>query len=130
MSHQRTRNPELEACIDNCLACYRTCQQDAMTHCLTLGGRHTEPDHFRLMIDCAEACRTAAALMLNDSPFHHEMCGLCAAVCDACAKSCRDIGDMEECVEACERCADSCRRMAGGGGQAGTRKPQEQRPVQ
>lgn len=111
---------ELMACIQDCLDCYRTCQQTAMTHCLEAGGRHTEPAHFRLMLDCAEMCRTAAALMINQSPFHERSCGLCAEICRACADSCREIGDMDECVEACERCAASCERMAAGasGGQA------------
>ena len=33
-------------------------------------------------------------------------------VCEECAKSCEQVGDMEECVETCRRCAECCRRMA------------------
>jgi hypothetical protein len=109
---------ELDACIRACLDCYRSCQQTAAVHCLEMGGRHVEPDHMRLMLDCAEICRTSAALMLNQSRFHERLCGVCAEVCRACADSCRGIGDMDDCVQACERCAESCERMAGvGGGQ-------------
>ncbi|EJL49855.1 hypothetical protein PMI09_05386 [Rhizobium sp. CF122] len=36
--------------LDNCLACYQECLSTAMIHCLEMGGEHTEPDHFRLMI--------------------------------------------------------------------------------
>ena len=55
-------SPEMKACIDNCLSCYATCFGMAMNHCLEAGGKHTEPAHFKLMMACAEICRT--------SPFH------------------------------------------------------------
>jgi hypothetical protein len=128
MPHHQHNNPEMAECIRDCLDCFTSCQQTAMTHCLQVGGRHTEPGHFRLMSDCAEICRAAATLMMNDSPFHHELCRLCADICDQCAKSCRDIGDMDDCVEACERCAASCRRMAAGGGQGARGRQPELRP--
>jgi len=114
---------ELANCIQDCLDCYRTCQQTALLHCLEVGGKHVEPQHFRLMMDCAEACRSAGALMINGSPYHAESCRLCAEICRNCAQSCRSIGDMDECVTICERCAESCESMAasaGGGGKART----------
>jgi len=36
----------------------------AMNYCLEMGGKHTEPAHFRLMMACAEMCRTSAHFML------------------------------------------------------------------
>ena len=105
-------NHELDSCIEACLACYRECQQTALNHCLEMGGKHVEPKHFRLMLDCAEMCRTSAAFMLNGSTFHASTCGVCAEICRACAASCREVGDMDECVAACERCAESCEAMA------------------
>lgn len=33
-------------------------------------------------------------------------------ICEACARSCEDIGGMEACVRACRGCTQSCRRMA------------------
>ena len=107
-----TASPELTECIQTCFHCYQTCQQTALLHCLELGGEHVEPVHFRLMIDCAEAARSAAALMINGSRFHGFSCRLCAEACRACAKSCRKLGDMEDCAEACDRCAESCDAMA------------------
>ena len=38
---------DLQACIDACNHCYRTCLQMAMTHCLESGGKHVEADHLR-----------------------------------------------------------------------------------
>lgn len=109
--HNQT-SAEMKNCIDDCIRCYQTCQQMAMNHCLELGGRHVEPEHFRSMIACAEICRTAADFMLGSSPFQGQTCAVCAQVCEACARSCEEVGDMDECVQACRQCAESCRRMA------------------
>ncbi len=103
---------EMRACVEECLRCHSTCLGMASTHCLTLGGSHVEPGHFRLMLACAELCRTSAAMMLIATPHHKATCRDCAAICDECAASCEQVGDMTECVEACRRCAESCRRMA------------------
>jgi hypothetical protein len=84
-----------------------------MNHCLESGGKHVEPTHFRLMINCAEICRTAADFMLSNSNLHARICAACAEVCDACAQSCEQVGEMDECIQACRRCADSCRKMSG-----------------
>lgn len=103
---------EMVRCIETCLSCYRTCTSTAMTHCLEVGGKHTEPRHFRLMMACAEICRTAAHVMLLDSPHHKQTCAVCAKICKDCADDCERIGDMDACVAACRACADSCSRMA------------------
>ena len=103
---------EMRACIDECLSCYKTCLGTAMTHCLESGGKHVEPRHFRLMMACAEICRTAAHFMLVNTPHHKHTCAECAEICDECARDCERIGDMQECVDACRRCAESCRKMA------------------
>jgi hypothetical protein len=112
MAHQM--NQQMRQCIQECLQCYQTCKHEAMNHCLETGGKHVEPTHFRLMMNCAEICRTAADFMLGNSQLHARICAACAEVCDACAQSCEQVGDMDECVQACRRCAESCRQMAGG----------------
>ena len=108
--HQLSK--DMKACIEECLRCYQACLGTAMTHCLESGGKHTEPQHFRLMMSCAEICRTAAHFMLLNSPHHRHVCGECAEICQECARDCERIGDMQECVEASRRCAESCRKMA------------------
>lgn len=117
MPHQPL-SADIEECVRLCLACYRSCTETASGHCLEMGGPHVEPEHFRLMLGCAEICRATAALMLNHSPQHPLQCGVCAEYCRLCAASCREIGDMDDCVAACEACAESCERMAAGGGGA------------
>lgn len=103
---------DLQTCIDECLSCYKTCLGTAMTHCLEEGGEHVEPKHFRLMMACAEMCRTAAHFMLIDTPHHKHTCRECAEICRECAKDCERIGEMQDCVNACRSCAEHCRKMA------------------
>ena len=109
--HQLSR--EMETCVEACQRCSAICLGTAMQHCLEEGGRHVEPQHFRLMMACAEICRTSAAFMLIGTHHHRHVCAECAEICDECAGSCAGIGGMEACVEACRRCAEECRRMAG-----------------
>ena len=103
---------DMNRCIEACLSCYKTCLSTAMNHCLEMGGKHTKPAHFRLMMACAEICRISAHFMLIDTPHHKHTCKECAEICAECAEDCRRIGDMEECVVACEACAQNCRKMA------------------
>lgn len=105
--HLKTMQP----CVDACNHCHATCLHTAMVHCLDLGGKHVEAEHFRLMMSCAEVCQTSANLLLSGSPSHAQFCGICADICEACAQSCEAIGDMEECVKACRDCAASCQKM-------------------
>ncbi|WP_019903705.1 four-helix bundle copper-binding protein [Methylobacterium sp. 77] len=107
-----TTSRDRQACIDECLHCYRTCLGMASEHCLPAGGKHVEPEHFRLMLACAEICRTSAHLMLLGVPDHRQTCRACADICEACAESCEAVGDMETCAAECRRCAESCRAMA------------------
>lgn len=105
-------SPEMQACIDACQRCHVACLSMAANHCLEAGGRHVEPAHFRLMLDCAQVCATSADFMARSSAHHARVCALCAEVCRACAESCRELDGMEDCVAACEACTASCERMA------------------
>jgi hypothetical protein len=101
-----------EDCIENCSTCSETCYKTAMNHCLQMGGKHVEPEHFKLMLNCAKVCETSACLQLNGSHFSAQLCNLCAEICEACADSCERVGDMDECVAVCRKCVESCRQMA------------------
>ena len=103
---------EMTRCIEDCLSCHRTCLTMVSHHCLEVGGKHVEKGHMRLMLACAEICRTSAYFMMLGTEHHKHLCAECADVCEDCARSCEQVGDMTECVEACRRCAESCRRMA------------------
>ncbi|HWL83392.1 MAG TPA: four-helix bundle copper-binding protein [Roseomonas sp.] len=105
-------SPEMRRCVDECLRCYSTCLSMAAGHCLEAGGKHVEPQHFRLMLACAEICRTAAHFMLIGTPHHRHTCRECAEICRECAEDCARLEGMEECAEACRRCAESCAAMA------------------
>lgn len=103
---------ESASCIDVCFECHRTCLAEAMTHCLASGGDHVAPSHFRLMLDCADICLTAAHFLMRESPVHPEVCAACAETCERCAASCDGLEGMEGCAAMCRRCASHCREMA------------------
>ena len=103
---------DMQACIEECLRCHTTCLSMAMNHCLTVGGKHVEPGHFKLMLGCAEMCQASANQMTIGTEYHKLTCRACAEICEACAKSCEQVGDMDECVQQCRRCAESCQKMA------------------
>ena len=105
-------SPAMQGCIDECLRCYQACLGMASNRCLPAGGSHVQPEHFRLMLACAEICRTSAHLMLLGLPEHKHTCRACAEVCEACAASCEAVGDMQDCVPQCRRGAETCRTLA------------------
>ena len=113
-THSMT-DEKMRACIEECKSCHDICTE-TISHCLEIGGDHAEPNHIRLLLDCAEICRTSANFMLRMSEFHSQTCGVCADVCERCAQDCEHFGDdqmMQQCAETCRRCAESCREMAG-----------------
>ena len=105
---------DMAKCIDECLACHRTCLETS-AYCLSKGGAHVAAEHLTVLLDCAEICRTSANFMLRNSKQHAVTCEACASVWEICAASCETMGNdpqMRRCVEACRRCAQSCRAMA------------------
>ncbi len=66
-------------------------------------------------MECAEICQLVALFMVENSDFAHDICGVCARICDACGDSCyeidKDDAEMRACMLACKNCADSCRNM-------------------
>lgn len=99
-------------CIAACLNCHQVCLEMALTHCLKMGGKHTEPEHFRTMLNCAEMCLTAAHFMMSGSDLHRLTCRVCSEICNRCAESCEGLDGMESCVTACRTCAQHCAAMA------------------
>ena len=104
----------MEAAIQNALECSRV-TQNCLQHCLAEGGKHAEKKHVNLMKECAELCQLSASFMIEGSDFAHDLCGVCARVCDACADSCANVDEedamMRLCITACRKSAESCRNM-------------------
>lgn len=109
----KQRDHRIDNCIQLCQECQQVCQETFFEHCLSMGGKHVEKEHAKLMADCIEACQTAANFMQRGSRFHSSECAACAEICDACAESCGRIGgeEMARCADICRRCAQSCRDM-------------------
>lgn len=103
-------NPEMHECIHNCEDCHDVCLH-AVHDCLKKGGKHADAKHIGLLLNCSEMCHTAHDFMVSHSDLHQVTCAACAEVCEACAKSCDEMGDTE-CAEVCRRCAKTCREMS------------------
>lgn len=86
---------DLSTCIDDCLRCYRTCIDTVVKRGLAEEASRIEAKQIRLVLTCAEMCRTAAHLMLLRSPHHRQLCEGCAAICSECARECGRVGGME-----------------------------------
>lgn len=108
MNHMTTDS----MCIDKCSNCHKICLQTAMTHCLNMGGKHLEPEHFRSIEDSAKICENSVCFQLSGSKYSADICKLCAETCTACADSCEEVGRIEECVSACRTWAASCAARA------------------
>ena len=97
-------------CADRCLAAYRECEENIPR---SVDKGHAV-EHVRVLVDCAELCRTTAGFLLRDSEHHALACAACAELCAACAESCDafhgDV-DMERCARACRACVESCHAM-------------------
>lgn len=107
-------NQQMKECARTCDDCRTVCLE-TIAYCLRKGGAHADARHVQLLMDCADMCATAAALMHRGSEQHGQACAACAAISEACALSCEAIRNdpqMKACAEACRRCAESCGRMA------------------
>ena len=110
-----THDATMQECIAACTECHAACVETA-AHCLEMGGDHASRRHQTTLLDCAQACATAADFMLRGSPMHAMTCATCAEACRRCADECeRMAGDdemMRHCAERCRRCQETCERMA------------------
>lgn len=104
----------MEEAIANSLECFRVTTL-CLEHCLLLGGKYAEPDHIMLLKECAEICQVSTSFMVENSDFTHDVCGICARICDLCGDSCYDLAEHDPiitaCMSACKNCAESCRNM-------------------
>lgn len=112
MSHAASehQSPEMRDCTRRCQQCHDACLE-SIVYCLQTGGAYAARSHIALLLDCAQACQTAADSMLRGSDAHGELCRACAAVAARCAESCERLGDdqqVQACARTCRRCVEAC----------------------
>ena len=111
-THQRQQT--LKTAAHHSQECESICIA-SIQYCLQTGGKHTEPNHMRLLQDCADSCESSAKLFARGSQFNGGVGNLCAEVCDDCAASCDKFANdpqMKACADACRACAAACRQAA------------------
>lgn len=109
-----TLEPNVKAAAEACWSARHACQRALFGFQLGEGGDHAALAHVRLLIDTIEICQTAADFLTRNSAYQAEICAVTAALCDACAQSCRDLEDhrLADCIDACENCAEFCSEIA------------------
>lgn len=108
-------NAEVQKAIDACMEAYSYCEQ-GISHCLQEGGQYTEMQIMGPLMDCVDAARACADMMIRQSPHAAEMASVCARVADMCSEACMKMsGDpmMKHCAGICRTCAEACRSLAG-----------------
>ena len=117
MASRITPHPHLmEQSIENCTNCHRVCLETAARHFAGQSAPKLDGPMVRLLLDCADICRTSADFMIRGSDLHQHTCRAGAAICARCADECDRMGAdpyMAACAEICRRCAASCAEMAG-----------------
>jgi hypothetical protein len=91
MPHQTTQHKDSMEAARNC---YEVCTE-TISHCLQQGGKHVEPEHLQLLIDCANMCKTCWEACLHEGPAAEHTMKACAEIANACADSCEQVGDDE-----------------------------------
>ncbi len=101
-------------CIEAASDCYTSCTE-TLTYCLDAGGELAEPEHLRLLLDCAEICQTSQNTLLRGSGLSQLLATVSIEACEKCAESCRAlVGSGEQlagCAEVCMHCAECCREL-------------------
>ena len=100
-------------CLRNCTECHNVCLRTAVDD--KVAGSIMARD-LKLLLNCAEICRTSADFLNVLSEYHRDVCRVCSEICDNCAVMCEQSGisAMQSCASTCRTCAESCRRMAAG----------------
>lgn len=118
MQHRDRQFPmseQMQIAITDCMNCSNICLE-TLNYCLQTGGKHADPGHIRLLMDCAQISRTTSDFLLRMSELSGRLGAVCAEVADRCCSSLERFGDdrqMRACYEACRRTSDSCRRITG-----------------
>lgn len=106
---------EMKACVALCLDCHRVCTE-AVGITMQGSSEHADGSHLVTLLDCAQICLTHADFMARRSSYHAELAKICADICGECAASCDAHSNSDEglrhCAQACRKCEESCRRMA------------------
>jgi hypothetical protein len=105
---------DVRHCVEAFSDCYTSCTE-TLTYCLDVGGALADPEHLRLLIDCAEICQTGQNTLLRGSGLSQLLATVGAEACEKCADSCRALDgsdeQLESCAEMCLHCAGTCREL-------------------
>lgn len=109
------QDSDVSRCINNCIACARTCLE-TFQYCVDQKGTAFSGKHLSLLQHCVDASQLSVELLIGESQFAQQSCELTLELCQACAIECERYQDdkhFSHCAEICRDCAVSCRAIAG-----------------
>ncbi len=109
---ERQLSQEMQECIQKCLDCHNICLK-TFNDCVRQGGELREDRCIRLLISCADMCRTTASFAFRGFQLYERVCLICAEVCELCVGELdRMPGDaLKACAEICSQCAECCKQI-------------------
>ncbi|MGW1627021.1 four-helix bundle copper-binding protein, partial [Streptomyces sp. NPDC002172] len=75
---------QMQECVNTCMATHTMCEE-TLSSCMSMEGGQAHMRIMRALMDCSEATRMCADMMMRRSPLSPEMCAMCAKACDMCA---------------------------------------------
>jgi hypothetical protein len=100
--------------IQDCMDCYAACM-NTFYYVLHKNSSKRKNLQLHILLDCAEACLTAARFLLRKSRYYVDYTRLCMILCQECYEVCSmfvDDQQMTKCARMCSQCAKSCRRIS------------------
>lgn len=101
---------QMQLSADHCLECFRACSE-AMAHTIDLRRQHWEHEHYRILLDCIDVCKTTAGFLIRQSDYYKDICSVCALICKETTKCCQEFGNdpfMLKAGDIASKCAKSC----------------------
>ncbi|MGZ3772512.1 MAG: four-helix bundle copper-binding protein [Pseudobdellovibrionaceae bacterium] len=114
MPSRPIQDSDIARCINNCIACARTCLE-TFQYCVEQKGTAFSGKHLSLLQYCADVCQFSVKLLIGDSQFAIQSCDLTLEICQACVAECERYDEdsvFSHCAEVCKDCIESCRGVA------------------
>lgn len=103
---------EFQKCMEACTEAQRKCRE-ALMSCL-VEGRELDSSLVKLLMCCAEICKSCADVCCHGSDQCAEMFDACCEVSKRCAMECEKTGEsmLKDCIMACQKASECCKKCS------------------
>jgi len=90
--------------VEACLRCYSTCMSAGLLPFRGVSDAWIDDELRQLLIVTAELCKVTAKYLRTGNSQAGALCAVCADLCGQCAAACDARGELTECVRDCRLC--------------------------